>query len=277
MITLADEGLLGDRPVLIDDDGAGQPATGSVVTDSLRRRTDNFGQLRTNYSPTLTAGQPADTLLSTDDYTEPDWSQYLTVAQYTGIKNVTASSSASDISTIPGHWATGTLPYAAFDANAATMWESGAFDGPFGQWIEVYFDENVRFGASSKIQVAFADNLAIGPPVTKVTVTTAAGQVTDPVQVTGNLQQLRVPAGASGWLRITITGLDTSPDVPALGTQVGIASIVVPGVPGVPGVSASRTIVAPAVTVAGRDPSAVVLAKAQPYQSGCMLTSARWV
>ena len=42
-----------------------------------------------------------------------------------------------------------------------------------------------------------------------------------------------------------------------------------------PGVSASRTIVAPSVT--GGDPSAVVLAKAQPSQSGCMLTSARWV
>ena len=52
---------------------------------------------------------------------------------------------------------------------------------------------------------------------------------------------------------------------------MGIASIIVPGV------SASRTIVAPAVTVAGGDPSAVVLAKAQPYQSGCMLTSVRWV
>ena len=52
---------------------------------------------------------------------------------------------------------------------------------------------------------------------------------------------------------------------PLFGTQVGIAEHHVPGV------SAGRTIVAPAV--AGGDPSAVVLAKAQPYQSGCMLTS----
>jgi arabinofuranan 3-O-arabinosyltransferase len=50
---------------------------------------------------------------------------------------------------------------------------------------------------------------------------------------------------------------------------VGIASITVPGV------SASRTIVGPSVT--GGDPSAIVLAKAQPDQSGCMLTSVRWV
>jgi arabinofuranan 3-O-arabinosyltransferase len=269
MITLANEGLLGDRPVLINDDGAGEPVTGSVVTDSLRRRTVNFGELRTNYSPTLTAGQSADTFLSTDDYTEPDWSEYLTVARYAGIGNVTASSSASDITANSAQWATGTLPYAAFDGNAATLWESGAFNGPFGQWIEGFFEKNVRFTGGSAIQVAFADNLAIGPPVTKVEVTTAAGQVTDPVRITGDLQPLRVPAGASGWLRITITGLDTSPGVPLLGTQVGIVGI------NVPGVSASRTVVAP--PVAGGDPSAVVLAKAAPYQSSCMLTSVRWV
>ena len=268
MITLANEGLLGDRPVLINDDGTGEPAAGSVVTDSLRRRAVDFGELRAGYSPTLTAGQPADTFLSADDYTEPDWSKYLTVAQYTGISDVIASSSASDITAAPSQWATGTLPYAAFDGNPATLWESGAFNGPFGQWIQVFFTKNARFGATGEIRVAFADNPAIGPPVTKVTVTTAAGQVTDPVRVTGNPQPLRVPAGASGWLRITITGLGASPGAPRLGAQVGIASITVPGV------SASRTIVAPP---AGGDPSAVVLAKAQPDQSGCMLTSARWV
>ena len=269
VITLANEGLLGDRPVLINDDGTGEPVAGSVVTDSLRRRAVDFGELRAGYSPTLTAGQPADTFLSADDYTEADWSKYLTVAQYTGISDVIASSSASDITAAPSQWATGTLPYAAFDGNPDTLWESGAFNGPFGQWIQVFFTKNAHFGATGEIRVAFADNPAIGPPVTKVTVTTAAGQVTDPVRVTGNPQPLRVPAGASGWLRITITGLGASPGAPRLGAQVGIASITVPGV------SASRTIIAPSVT--GGDPSAVVLAKAQPDQSGCMLTSVRWV
>jgi arabinofuranan 3-O-arabinosyltransferase len=268
VITLANEDLLGERPVLLNDDGAGEPVAGSVVTDSLRRRVVNFGQLRTDYSQTLTAGQPADTFLSTNDYSEPDWSKYQAVARYTGIRNVTASSSASDITTSASQWATGTLPYAAFDGNAATFWESGAFNGPSGQWIQVSFDKNIRFGVAGPIQVAFADNPAIGPPPALVTVTTAAGQVTDPVRVTGNPQPLRVPDGASGWLRITVAGLDASPSVPLLGTQVGIASVVVPGV------SASRTIVAP--PAAGGDPSAVVLAKAQPYQSSCMLTSARW-
>jgi arabinofuranan 3-O-arabinosyltransferase len=265
LVALASAGLLGDRPVLINDDGAGEPVAGSIVTDSLRRRVVNFGGLRTNYSPTLTAGQAADTFLSTYDYTEPGWSKYQAVARYTGIKDVTASSSASDITTFPGQWATGMLPYAAVDNNLATMWESGSFDGPLGQWIQADFDAPVDPGT---IKVAFADNPAIGPPVTRVMVSTAAGQVTDPIKVTGNLQPLRVPAGATNRLRITVTGLGHRSPASTLGTQVGIAAIIVPGV------SAGRTIAAPPVP--GADPSAVVLAKAQPYQSGCMLTAARW-
>ena len=46
LLTLADEGLLGGRPVLLNSDGAGLPAAASVVTDSLRRRVRNFGELR---------------------------------------------------------------------------------------------------------------------------------------------------------------------------------------------------------------------------------------
>jgi arabinofuranan 3-O-arabinosyltransferase len=265
-LTLADEGLLGDRPVLLNSDGADQPVAGSVVTDSLRRRVVNFGELRTNFSPTLTGTQPPDTFLSADDFTAPAWRRDQAVAQYAGIKNVTASSADSDITTFASQWATGALPYAAVDGNLATYWESGTFNGPRGQWLRVNFDSAVNPGT---IMVAFADNAAIGPPVTKVTVATAAGQFSEAVQNTGDLQPLQVPPGASAWLRLTVTGLGSLPSAPRLGTQVGITEIRVPGV------AASRTIVAPAV--GGPDPSAVVLAKAQPYSSGCMLTAQRWV
>ncbi len=272
LITLANQGLLGDSPVLVNGDGQGQPSAASVVTDSLRRRTDNFGELRTNYSPTLTAGQPATTFLSSDDYTEPDWAPYLATAAYRGIEDVTASTSSSDIQAGASRWATGTLPYAAFDGNPDTRWESGAFDTPVGQWIQASFDSPVAFGATAAlgtVKVAFADDPSIGQPVTQVTVSTAAGSVSDPVRVTGSAQPLAVPAGPSDWLRITVTQLEDQSIVPLFGTQVAISSI------SVPGVSATRTIVTPAVP--GPDPAAVVLAKAQPYQSGCMLTPARWV
>jgi arabinofuranan 3-O-arabinosyltransferase len=266
-ITLAGEGLLGQQPVLLNSDGPGQPAAGSIATDSLRRRAVNFGELRTNFSPTLTGTQPADTFLSAADFTEPGWGRYQATAAYAGIRNVTASSSDSDITTFASQWATGTLPYAAVDGNLATTWESGAFNGPRGQWLQVDFDAAANPGT---IMVAFDDNAAIGPPVTKVTVSTAAGRLTEAVQNTGKLQPLQVPAGASGWLRLTVTGLAAVPSAPRLGTQVGIAEIAVPGV------RAGRAIAAPPAP--GRtDPSAVVLAKAQPYQPGCMLTAQRWV
>ena len=265
LLTLADAGLLGERPVLLNGDGAGQPLAGSVVTDSLRRRVRNFGEVDSSYSPTLTGTQPAATFDSTDDYTEPGWDKYQAVAEYTGIKNVTASSSASDIQALPSQWASGLSPFAAVDGDMQTRWESGSWTGPVGQWIQVDFDAPVDPGT---ITVAFDDRASLGPSVAQVRVSTAAGQVDDPVAATSASQPLRVPAGASRWLRITVAGLSSQPS-PAIGTQVSIYDI------SIPGVRASRTIVAPSVP--GGDPSAVVLAKDEPQPSGCMLTSMRWV
>ena len=269
LLTLADEGLLAGRPVLLNSDAAGLPAAASVVTDSLRRRVRNFGELRTSYSPTLTAAGPARTFEAISDYTEPGWNRYLSVAQYHGIGGVTASSSAADIGTIPGQWASGLLPYAAIDGDMRTMWESGSWGGPIGQWIRFRFASPVDPGS---IRVAFADQPSIGPAVTQVVVRTAAGQVTDRLRATGQPQRLRVPPGASGWLQITVTGLASPPA--RFGTQVGIREVTIPGV------RASRVIVTPAGPAwssRGPAPAAVVLAKAQPWPSGCMRTWLRWV
>ena len=262
LLTLADEGLLGSRPVLLNSDSARLPAASSVVTDSLRRRVRNFGELRRSYSPTLTAAQPARTYEAVDDYTEPGWSRYLSVAQYRGIRDVTASSSAADIGAVPTQWASGLLPYAAVDGDPRTMWESGGWSGPVGQWMRLRFVSPVDRGS---IRVTFADSPLVGPPVTQVAVRTAAGRVTDRVQATGRPQALRVPPGATGWLQLTVTGVASRP---WFGAQAAIKEITVPGV------RASRLIVAPAVHPAA---ATVVLAKAQPWPSGCMPTWLRWV
>jgi arabinofuranan 3-O-arabinosyltransferase len=268
LLTLGNEDLLGrsgTRPVLLDDDGAGQPTAGSVVSDSLRRRARSFGTIRGSYSPTLTATQPAATFEAADDFTEPGWDRYQSAARYVGIADVTASSSASDVAAIPGQWSSGRLPYAAADANLFTRWESGSWTGPVGQWIQLKFSAAID---PRTIDVAFDASFASGPPVMQVRITTAAGQATDAVQITSNMQPLRVPPGPTSWLRITVTGLALRP-VPPTGAQVGIYDIAVPGV------QAARTIVTPAVP--GPDPAAVVLAKDEPQPSGCMLTSMRWV
>jgi arabinofuranan 3-O-arabinosyltransferase len=265
LLTLAGEGLLGHRAVLLNSDSRGLPAAAPVVTDTLRRRVRNFGELRTNYSPTLTATQDARTFEAVDDYTEPGWAASFSVARYQGITNVTASSSAAGIEAIPGQWASGLLPYSAVDGDLRTMWESGSLAGPIGQWIRLSFDTSRD---PRLIDVAFTDSTALGPPVTQVAVTTASGSRIDRVQVTGLPQALRVPPGPARWLRITVTGLAARPQ-PLVGAQVGIKEIAVPGL------HASRVIVAPALPRVR--PAAVVLAKAQPLASPCMLTPARWV
>ena len=236
LLTLAGEGLLGHRAVLLNSDSPGLPAA-SVVTDTLRRRVRNFGELRTNYSPTLTATQDARTFEAVGDYTEPGWAASLSVARYQDIANVTASSSAAGIEAIPGQWASGLLPYSAVDGDMRTMWESGSLAGPAGQWIRLSFGSRRD---PRVIDAVFTDSTALGPAVTQVVVTTAAGSRTDRVQVTGLPQPLLVPPGPTRWLRITVTGLAARPQ-PLVGAQVGIKEITVPGL------HASRVIVAPGV------------------------------
>ncbi len=268
-LTLADEGLLNGRPVLLNADSPSLRAAAAVVTDTLRRRVVNFGEVRTSYSPTMTAAQPARTFEAATDFTEPGWARYQSVARYQGIRYITASSSAAGIGTIPANWASGAMPYSAIDGNLRTMWESGNWTGPVGQWIQIGFQHPSR---ARVIRVTFADNAAIGPPVSRVEVSTRAGRLLERVRPSGRTQSLRVPAGASRWLRITITRLAFRPH-PVLGTQVGISEIQVPGL------HASRAIVAPPVTVPGAngEASAVVLAKTEPLPSGCMRTAQRWV
>lgn len=268
VLTLAQLDLLQGRPVLLNSASAKLPSDDTIVTDSLRRRVRNFGEIRDDYSPTLTAGQPLSTFEATADFMLPDWLPDVTVARYAGIAGITASSADSDITAIPAQSATGRLPFAAIDGNLNTMWESGSYGGPVGQWIRVNLDRAVNPGS---IAVAFADNLSIGPPVTQVKITTAAGQIVDPVRVTGSYQSLRLPSGPSTWIEITVTAVH-NPPADELGRQVGIAEIAIPGV------HASRIIQAPDVRLAdGADPTAVVLAKAEPQPTGCMLTPQRWV
>lgn len=266
LLELATDGLLRNRPVVLNSDHVGVPVRQTVLTDLLRKRVRHFGEIRVDYSPTLTAAEQYQTTEAANDYMKPSWRPYLATARYSGIASVTALTSASDIDAKSAQSATGLLPFAAIDGNLKTMWESGG-TSPIGQWIKIDFNRRLYLHA---IRVAFAHSSAIGPPVAQVTIKTATGRTVDNVANTGNYQSLRVPNGRSSWLRIKIDATRGKPH--GQRRQVGIAEI------SVPGVRASRTIVAPDIHLAGgTDPSAVVLAKAEPTSSGCMLTSLRWV
>jgi arabinofuranan 3-O-arabinosyltransferase len=267
LLTLADQGLLADRPVVLNTDAPQVRAAATVVTDSLRRRVRDFGEIRDDYSPTLTKWQPLTTFEAAADFTEPAWLPYESVARYSGIGSVWASSSDANIDALPSQSGTGLLPFAAVDGNLRTMWESGSKSGPVGQWLRIKFDSVISPG---RIRVAFADNPAIGPGVRTVQVRTQAGSLTQQVRATSGYQVLRVPPGTTNWLRIKVLGVRGSSRT--RDSQVGIEEI------SIPGVHASRTIEAPGVRPpGGGDPTAIVLAKAEPQQTGCMLTHARWV
>ena len=265
LLDLGTDGALDGRPVLLNSDARDIPASQYFVTGSLRRKVRNFGEIRIDYSQTLTAADPLSTLETADDYLEPSWLPDESVAVYHGIANVTASSSAAGIAALPGQSATGSNPFAAVDGDRRTMWESGGLTGPVHQWLQVSFDHPVDPGT---IRVAFADSALVGPPVTRVIVRTSAGSVTDTVRGTSKPQSLAVPPGPARWLRITVAAVAR---FPAPGAQVGISEI------SVPGVTASRTIMAPAVRLPAGAAESVLLAKAQPQPAGCMRTSLRWV
>jgi len=267
VLTLADDKVLTGQPVLLNNDDPAARARQVIVTDSLRRVLRNFGEIRIDYSETQTAATPLTTFDAAADFTEPGWNRYTAVARYTGIGNIAASSSQSGLLASPARFGTGRMPFSAIDGNLATMWESSSRTA-IGKRIRIRFPAALN---PHTIRVAFADTAAVGPPVARVVIATAAGQVTDAVRDTGDFQTLRVPAGPTRWLWITIAAFRPEPRKPA-SLQAGIKEIVIPGV------RASRTIEAPKVKLAGgADPSAVILAKAEPQPSGCMLTPARWV
>lgn len=220
LIALADHGLLdGDRPVLLND---GDP---DVVTDTLRRREISFSDLRGGSSPTLEADQPYTGNAKVKDFTEPGWERHLSVAELTGIKAVTASSSAADVASFPVGDAVSRHPFAALDGDRETQWTSSGWSGPVGEWLKVEF-EGPLDPRGARISFGLGDLL--GPAVREIAVETAAGRTVQRVRRTSEPQPLDTPSGATTWLRVEVTGVASARS--ALGTRVAVKELTVPGV-----------------------------------------------
>ncbi len=256
LLTMADDGLLGDRPVLVNGDGTGGKP---VVADSLRRVERDFGEIRGNTSPTMTANQDRGVPGSRRDIAEPGWDRYATVASYTGVKDVTASSSASDAEA--PFQDPGGIPYAAIDGSTWTRWVSGGRHGPVGQWLRVDFDRSLT---PANVTAMFARDAGLGSPPTRVAVETEGGRAVQDLARTSAAQPLRVPAGRTRWLRIRVLGVA---DGPAAAARVAVTELHVDGVravrhyrlpPSPPGAS-------------------VVVSRTPGGLPGCMRGSERWV
>ncbi|MFL6051687.1 MAG: alpha-(1-_3)-arabinofuranosyltransferase family protein [Actinoallomurus sp.] len=261
LLAMADDGLLNDRPVLLGPDDP-KTAARPVVADSLRKVERDFGELRGHTSPTLTATEGPKAPATQRDILEPGWDRYSTVAAYTGIKGVTASASASDVTSPVQLDQPGALPYAAVDGDPWTRWESGGWTGPVGQWLRVDFDHPLT---PRKVTATFVQDDGLGPPPDEIAVETETGRAVQHVARTSAAQPLRVPAGRTRWLRIRILSLTARPAAPAA-ARVGISDLHVDGV------HAGREYRLPSVPAG----ATVVMSRTTDGMPGCMRGSIRW-
>ena len=262
LLTLGDNGLLGGRPVLLDDDDPQAPGR-AAVADTLRRVQRNFGELRGQTGPTMTATEDDRRPGDERDIMDNAWDHYSTVASYSGIKNVSASSSASDITSIVQLDNPGTLPFAAIDGNPFTQWMTGGWNGPIGQWLQV--DLNRRL-TPRNVTAMFAQDPWLGPSPARIAVSTQAGRIVQTVGSMSGAQPLRVPAGPTTWLRITILALTGRPVVPTA-ARVAIPELHIDGV------KAVRHYRLPSTPGGGT----VVMSRPPGRLPGCMQGSVRWV
>ncbi|GAA2084301.1 alpha-(1-_3)-arabinofuranosyltransferase domain-containing protein [Actinomadura alba] len=261
LLTLADNGALRGRQVLLNDDAPGSGGT-PVVSDSLRLVKRNFGELDQG-SPTLTGAERGEAA----DVVEPGWERYATVAAFSGVSSITASTSAADADAIPQLHDAGRLPYSAMDGDPWTYWETGGWNGPVGQWLGVRFD---RPTVPGRVSATFVRNEnVLGPPPSRIAVETEAGRIVQPVVSSSAPQVLRVPPGRTGWLRIRILRL-AEPVASPLLARAGISELTIDGV------RAGRRYELPAARDAGV-PSSFVMTRASGAAPACMKGSKRWV
>jgi len=257
LLTLADAGRLGSRPVLLNDDAADLPGV-PVVSDSLRAVGRNFG-VPWQVTPTLTREEAA---AGVRDVLAPGWARYTTYAQYAGIRSVAASSSGSDTTFLTDLHDLSNLPYAAVDGDPGTRWESSGLGGVDGQWLRVDF---TQARSPDRVSVAFARDPSLGPAPELVEVRTEAGALRQRAEPTAAAQTLRVPAGPTRWLRLQI--LRTEPGRPATSfPRVAISELTIDGI------RAERSYRLPAVPA-----DTAVMARSPGATPACMRGSVAWV
>ncbi|MBO0803955.1 MAG: DUF3367 domain-containing protein, partial [Nocardiopsaceae bacterium] len=217
----------GQPAVVAGQDGSGvAPASRQLVTDGLRRADTAFGLPNDNTSYTYTAngtippddpqgagGKPPRQLLPAST------AGHQTVAVLKGASSVTASSAGSWLWELPQ-----ADPAYAFDGNPATAWTEASPASAAGQWIQINFSSARTLPSSAAIRLL--DDIP-RPVATRLDVTTAAGSAVTSTSRTGAVQPLRLPAGKTSWLRITIAA--ASGGTPG-GPGAGISDVSIPGV-----------------------------------------------
>ncbi len=163
IVAAANSGLLDGNPtILYSGSYAGSPSklqsvvtpdSTLVVTDTNRRELREWGTIRDSIGYTQTATEPLtsnnpsyaalELFPSTGTATQ-------TVALQKGVKLITASSFGNPIGLTPED-----QPTNAMDGNPDTLWLTGGFIDPIGQWLKIQFDSPVTTGTINLQQPLF--------------------------------------------------------------------------------------------------------------------------
>lgn len=237
LLALASAGTLPAGPtVLASDLPTGFTVADTAITDGLRRREVNFGLGRDNYSATMDAKQQFVGGGPAPDYLPAGAQSWLTVAAYTGIAGINASSSWADmpglIGNRPEHSA-----FAAIDGDPATSWRSAPGTPTQGQWIEVRFPGPQII---KELKIVFDSDAGATP--TKFTVDTGGEQVVREGLASASTIQFEGQL-ASSRLKIFINTVVVNPNGQG---GVGISEIQIPGI------KAARHLVVPVPAASAR-------------------------
>ncbi|MFC8917691.1 alpha-(1-_3)-arabinofuranosyltransferase family protein [Streptomyces sp. NPDC057116] len=228
LLRLSADPEMRDRPAVLAGDatpGLGTPPV-RAVGDGLRRADTRFGLVNTNTSYTYTAternpsgsaqdpGRPPRQILPRDDI------RHQTTAVLRGAASVTASSSGNWLFHLPQY-----DPVNAFDGNPDTAWTEGGADSPVGQWLRVDFERTLSLPGSVRLTPLPSGGLRAA--ATSVRVETDRGSEVSALRPDGTPQTVRIPAGDTRYLKITIEGAQQGR--PGL-IGAGFSSVDIPGV-----------------------------------------------
>ncbi|WP_369169114.1 alpha-(1-_3)-arabinofuranosyltransferase family protein [Streptomyces sp. R28] len=198
--------LRGRASVLTGDNhpGLGSPQV-QVVGDGLRRADTRFGLINANTSYTYTRGERNAPDAAQDAGETPHQIlpttglDHQTVADLRGARSVTASSYGSWLFHLPQF-----DPVNAFDGNPDTAWTEGSEGSPDGEWLRIAFAGG-SYDMPSSFKVAPLPQEGVRQAPTRVRVETEKGSVSSSLRPDGSTQSVKAPAGATSWMKLTIT------------------------------------------------------------------------
>jgi arabinofuranan 3-O-arabinosyltransferase len=206
--------LLGDRSEPFD-------SSPRVLTDGLRRRETAFTSVRHNQSATMTPEEPwtlssvvpNHRLFENHDPRE-------TTVRWVGVRSVRASSAQSEAAALPPV-RRDQSPAAAVDGDPDTEWVSRGVGGAVGQWWRVRLER-----PSSLRQVTVTGGSSVGPPVTRLRLTTDAGHRVVAAPAPGRSMTYSLPDARTSRLEIRAVEVEGG----GSGVHFAIAEVELPGV-----------------------------------------------